>query len=72
MKPAEPLLPPETPVDGLLASLDLLTITRAGAVLHLRLVPGSYTIVVGSADGQTGVALMETYASQTFTLPPAN
>jgi enoyl-CoA hydratase/carnithine racemase len=37
MKPAEPLLPPETPVGGLLASLDLLTITRAGAVLHLRL-----------------------------------
>jgi hypothetical protein len=39
------------------------------AVLHLRLVPGGYTIVVSSGDGQTGVALIEAYASSTFTLP---
>ncbi len=37
MKPSEPLLPPEAPVEGLLASLDLLKITRVGQVLHLRL-----------------------------------
>jgi enoyl-CoA hydratase/carnithine racemase len=32
-----PTPPPEAPVDGLLATLDLLKISRAGAVLHLRL-----------------------------------
>jgi hypothetical protein len=46
-----------------------LTAGSDDAVLHLRLVPGSYTIVVGSADGQSGVALIEVYASSTFTLP---
>lgn len=37
MKPAEPLSPPETPVAGLLSELDLLKVSRAGDVLHLRL-----------------------------------
>lgn len=40
------------------------------AVLHLRLVPGSYTVQVASSDAGSGVALMEVYASSTFTLPP--
>jgi hypothetical protein len=40
------------------------------AVLHLRLAPGGYTVQVASADGQSGVALMEVYASSTFVLPP--
>jgi hypothetical protein len=39
------------------------------AVLHLRLVPGGYTVNVSTGDGQSGVALMEVYASSTFTLP---
>ena len=39
------------------------------AVLHLRLVPGGYTITVSSADGGSGAALMEVYASSTFSLP---
>ncbi len=39
------------------------------AVLHLRLVPGSYTIIVSTGDGQPGAALMEVYASSTFSLP---
>ena len=34
--PAAPI-PPEEPVHGLLATLDLLRITRAGPVLHLQL-----------------------------------
>ncbi|RZI94301.1 MAG: enoyl-CoA hydratase, partial [Rubrivivax sp.] len=37
MNLAEPLSPPEAPLDGLLATLDLLKVSRAGAVLHLRL-----------------------------------
>jgi hypothetical protein len=41
------------------------------AVLHLRLVPGSYTVVIAAGDGQPGVGLMEIYASSTFTLPTA-
>lgn len=40
------------------------------AVLHLRLVPGSYTVQVASSDAGSGVALMEVYASSTFMLPP--
>jgi hypothetical protein len=47
-----------------------LTTGSDDAVLHLRLVPGGYTITVSTGDGQSGVALMEVYASSTFTLPP--
>ena len=39
------------------------------AVLNLRLVPGGYTVTVASGDGQSGVALLEIYASSTYTLP---
>jgi hypothetical protein len=39
------------------------------AVLHLRLTPGAYTVVVSAGDNQPGVALVEIYASPTFTLP---
>lgn len=41
------------------------------AVLNLRLVPGSYTVMVSPGDDQAGVALLEIYASSTFTLPLA-
>lgn len=47
-----------------------LTAGSDDTVLHLRLVPGGYTIMVSTGDGQPGVALMEVYASSTFTLPP--
>lgn len=39
------------------------------AVLNLRLVPGGYTVSLSSADGQSGVGLLEVYASSTFSLP---
>ncbi len=39
------------------------------AVLNLRLVPGGYSVSVGSGDGQSGVALLEIYASSTYSLP---
>lgn len=39
------------------------------AVLNLRLVPGGYTVQVTTGDGQSGVAMLEIYASATYSLP---
>lgn len=39
------------------------------AVLNLRLTPGSYTVTLATGDGQPGVALLEVYASSTYSLP---
>lgn len=36
------------------------------AVLHRRLTPGAYTVVISSSDAQTGIALVEVYASPTY------
>lgn len=41
------------------------------SVLHLRLTPGTYSITVSPGDNQSGIALLEVYASDTFTLPVA-
>ena len=59
-------------IELLSASVGAFALTAGSddAVLHLRLVPGGYSVVVAPADGQSGVALMEIYASATFTLPP--
>lgn len=46
-----------------------LTAGSEDAVLNLRLVPGGYTVSLSSADGQSGVGLLEVYASSTFSLP---
>lgn len=46
-----------------------LTVGSDDAVLNLRLVPGGYTVNVATGDGQSGVALLEIYASATYTLP---
>lgn len=48
-----------------------LTAGSEDAVLNLRLVPGNYTMSVATGDGQPGVALLEVYASSTYTLPTA-
>lgn len=46
-----------------------LTAGSDDAVLNLRLLPGGYTVSVAPGDGQSGVALLEIYASSTFSLP---
>ncbi len=48
-----------------------LTVGSEDAVLNLRLVPGGYTVTVTTGDGQPGVALLEIYASATYSLPTA-
>lgn len=46
-----------------------LTVGSDDAVLNLRLVPGTYTVTLTPGDGQSGVAVLEVYASSTFSLP---
>lgn len=46
-----------------------LTSGSEDAVLNLRLTPGGYTVSVSTGDGQPGVALLEIYASSTYSLP---
>ena len=48
-----------------------LTVGADDAVLNLRFVPGGYTVMVTTGDGQPGVALLEIYASSTYSLPPS-
>jgi len=38
------------------------------AILHQKLAPGAYTVVITSTDGQSGVALVEVYASPTYVM----
>jgi hypothetical protein len=39
------------------------------AVIHRKLSPGGYTIVISSDDGQIGTTLAEVYASGTYSIP---
>jgi hypothetical protein len=60
-----------TGIEMLMRSVGAFPLTSGSedAVLHLRLEPGSYTMSVATGDGQPGVALLEIYASSTYTLP---
>jgi hypothetical protein len=62
-----------TGIDLLTASVGGFALTAGSddAVIHLRLVPGGYTVVISSGDGSSGVALLEVYASPTYSLPVA-
>ena len=62
-----------TGIDLLTASVGGFALTAGSedAVVHLRLVPGGYTVVISSGDGTSGVALLEVYASPTYSLPVA-
>lgn len=38
------------------------------AVLHRKLEPGAYTVVISSGDDQSGIALVEVYSSSTYSI----
>jgi hypothetical protein len=61
----------KTGIEMLMRSVGAFPLTSGSedAVLNLRLPPGGYTVSLGTADGQPGVALLEVYSSATFTLP---
>ena len=60
-----------TGIQLLMSSVGAFPLTAGSddAVLNLRLTPGGYTVNVATGDGQSGVALLEIYASATFSLP---
>lgn len=62
-----------TGIELLMSSVGAFPLTAGSedTVLNLRLTPGNYTMSISTGDGQPGAALLEVYASSTFSLPAA-